>query len=77
MGIRDSLSNGNSRCKGPEMGGSLEHWRNRGKAKVTGSCEGGRMMVDKPGRLAGATFKLGLVNYGKTFECYLKRNRKH
>lgn len=76
MRVEGNLGSGNCRCKVPEMGGNLEHWRNRRKVRVTGTlCErehGGR----KAGMLAGVMYKLGLVCHGKIFKYYLKWNRE-
>lgn len=35
MGEGHNPGNGNSRCKDHEVGGNLEHWRNRGKVRIT------------------------------------------
>lgn len=40
MRVEGNLGSGNCRCKVPEIRGNLEHWRNRGKVRVTGTlCE--------------------------------------
>lgn len=35
MGARNNLDSGDSRYKGPEVAGNLEHWGDRGTARVT------------------------------------------
>ena len=35
MGAGNNLASGDSRYKGPEVAGNLEHWEDRGTARVT------------------------------------------